>query len=64
MQHVQVFHVGSSSPTVVPDADFYCDPQGDLTVSRRDDTVARFPAGKWSAVIKMDVPASMVTTTR
>ncbi len=61
MQHVQVFHVGSPNPTVLPNADFYCDPSGDLTVSRGDDTVAQFPAGKWSAVIKTDVPA---TTTR
>lgn len=58
MQNVQVFHVGQGSPrpTVIRDAEFRTEGEGDLIIHRGPDLVAQFPAGKWSAVVKMDAP--------
>lgn len=59
MHNVQVFHVGSQTPTIIHDADFYTEGRGgdqSLVVNREDEILAQFPAGKWSAVVKIDVP--------
>lgn len=64
MQNVQVFHVGSPSPMTVPDADFRTEGDGGdqfLIVHRGPEVLAQFPAGKWSAVIKIDAPATVTT---
>lgn len=59
MQDVQVFHVGMQLPTIIPNADFRTEGDGgdqSLIVNRGAEILAQFPAGKWSAVIKMDAP--------
>ena len=60
MQNVQVFHVGSSTPMLIPDADFRTEGDGGdqhLVVHRGGEVVAQFPATKWSAVLKLEAPA-------
>lgn len=62
MQNVQVFHVGSSSPMVIPNADFRTEGDGGdqcLIVHRGSELLAQFPAAKWSAVVKMDAPETV-----
>lgn len=64
MQNVQVFHVGSSSPMTVPNADFRTEGDGGdqhLVVYRDDKIIAQFPAGKWSAVVKIDAATDLGT---
>jgi hypothetical protein len=58
LMDVRVYHVGSSNPAVVPDADFHTEGDGDLIVSHGAEVIARFPAGKWSAAIKWPTPAA------
>jgi hypothetical protein len=57
MQNVHVTHVGGNS--IIPDAEFRTEDQGDLIVYRDREEVARFAATKWSAAIKMDAPQSV-----
>lgn len=57
MQNVQVYHVGSGNPMTIGDADFHTEGDGNLVVNRGPEVVAHFPAGKWSAAIKLDAPA-------
>lgn len=62
MQNVQVFHIGMGVPTVITNADFRTEGDGgdqSLIVNRGKEILAQFPAGKWSAVIKMDAPETV-----
>jgi hypothetical protein len=60
MNNVTVYHVGSPTPMVIPNADFRTEGGGGdlLVIVRGTEVVARFPAGKWSAVAKTAAPAS------
>lgn len=62
--NVHVYHVGSPHPTILADADFHTEGEGDLIVNRDAEMLAKFPHGKWSAAIKMISMNSTATNTR